>query len=90
MKYFQVSRTSAPKIIGIKTGTSQVEIDEDIIEKTKSYSDFKNHFSGYNEEFWNTQDIVFDLNPPLIKAKMRKGSKIMDIMEYGPDRADMR
>ena len=84
MKYYQISRTADAKIIGIKTGTSQVELMVNNIEKNQNYIDFENHFSGYNKEFWNNQEIVLNLNPPLIKGKLRKGAKITDLMEYGP------
>lgn len=83
MKYYQISRTSDPKIIGIKTGTSQVERLEDSVLKNDQYLEFKNQFSGYNIDFWEKQDIVFRLNPPLIMGRMRQGAKKTDIMEYG-------
>ena len=84
MKYYQISRTSEPKIIGIKTGASQVELLEVKIEKNQNYKDFENHFSGHNKEFWHNQNKVFELNPPVIKGKLRKNAKQTDIMEYGP------
>lgn len=84
MKYYQVSRTSEPKIIGIKTGASQVELLDDKIDKNQNYKDFENHFSGYNKGFWHNQHKVFELNPPVIKGKLRKNAKQTDIMEYGP------
>lgn len=83
MKYYQISRSAEPNIIGIKTGTSQVELDEDAIEKNQEYFDFKNHFSGDNENFWYTQERVFSLNPPMIQGKMRTKAKLTDIMRYG-------
>jgi hypothetical protein len=83
MKYYQISRSAEPKVIGIKTGASQVELVENDIENNQAYIDFKNHFSGYNQEFWYTQDKVFVLNPPLIKGRMRKNAKVTDIMQYG-------
>ena len=83
MKYCQIYRTAEPKVIGIKTGTSQVEIMENEIEKNQNYIDFKNHFSGYNKDFWYSQDKVFKLKPPIIKGKLRQNAKITDIMRYG-------
>lgn len=83
MKYYQISRSADPKVIGIKTGASQIELVENDIENNQAYIDFKNHFSGYNQEFWYTQDKVFVLNPPLIKGRMRKNAKVTDIMIYG-------
>jgi hypothetical protein len=83
MKYYQIDRTSEIKIIGRKDGMSQVERIEDNTDETKNYTDFKNHFSGYNTDFWHTQDKVFALNPPVIKGRMRKNAKVTDIMWYG-------
>jgi len=85
MKYYQIDRSGEPKIIGIKTGTSQVELIDEAIEKNQAYIDFENHFSGYNKEFWENQDIIYTLNPPVIKGKMLKKAKITDIMGYGPN-----
>ncbi len=84
MKYYQISRSAEPNIIGIKTGTSQVELDEDAIEKNQNYKDFKSFFNGHNQDFWHLQSQALTLNPPILKGKMRKNAKITDIMEYGP------
>lgn len=83
MKYYQISSSAEPKIIGVKTGASQVELVETNIENNQAYIDFKKHFSGYNQEFWHTQDKVFRLEPPCIRGKMRKNANITDIMKYG-------
>lgn len=83
MKYFQIDRTSEIKVIGRKDGMSQVERIEDNSDETQNYIDFKNHFSGYNQEFWHTQDKAFRLEPPVIKGRMRKNAKVTDIMWYG-------
>jgi len=84
MRYYQIDRTSEIKIIGRKDGMSQVERIEDSTDETKNYIDFKNHFSGYNPDFWQTQVKIFTLNPPVIKGRMRKNAKVTDIMWYGP------
>jgi|GEM_PF-5599494 len=83
MRYYQISRSAEPKIIGIKTGASQVERLEESINENNNYIEFKNHFSGYNSNFWHTQDKIFTLTPPLIKGRMRKNARITDIMRYG-------
>ncbi|RUT70071.1 hypothetical protein D0817_12880 [Flavobacterium cupreum] len=84
MTYYQIDRTGDAKIIGIKNGTSQVKLEEKGIEKNKNYIAFENWFSGYNKDFWNNQNAVFDLTPPLITGELRKGAKVTDIMRYGP------
>lgn len=83
MKYYQIDRTAEPKVVGVTTGASQVERVEEAIDNNQAYIDFKTHFSGYNQNFWHTQDKVFSLNPPIIKGRMRKKAKVTDIMRYG-------
>jgi hypothetical protein len=83
MNYYQIDRIGEAKIIGIKTGTSQVELVESNIEKNQAYFDFENHFSGYNKNFWYIQDRGFKLNPPTLKGKLRKNAKVTDLMWYG-------
>lgn len=85
MNYFQISRTVEPKVIGMKTGTSQVELLEDKIEKNQNYIDFTSHFNGNNKEFWQKQQKVQELNPPSIKGRMRKNAKQTDLMQYGQE-----
>jgi hypothetical protein len=83
MRYYQIDRTAEPEIIGIKTGTSQVELLESKIHKNLNYEDFEKYFSGYNVEFWKNQNKVFELNPPILKGEMRKNANLTDIMKYG-------
>lgn len=84
MNYYQIDRTTEAKIIGIKNGTSQVELDVNSIEKDDKYLDFEKHFSGFKKDFWSKQSDIFSLNTPLLKGKLRKGARITDIMRYGP------
>ncbi len=85
MKYYQIDRTGEPKIIGVTNGSAQVEVIEKAIDKNHNYLDFENHFSGYNLEFWQNQQRVYDLTPPPIKGKILKKAKLTDIIEYGPN-----
>lgn len=84
MNYYQVSRTSEPKIVGVTTGASQVALNEEAIENNDDYKAFLNYFDYQNKDFWTKQNTVCQLNPPIIKGKMRKKAKLTDIMEYGP------
>ena len=84
MKYYQVDITIEPEIIGIKNGESQVELLKNEIEKSLNYETFENHFNGNNKDFWQNQNKVFDLKPPILKGRLRKNAKQTDIMEYGP------
>ena len=83
MKYYQIDRTGDSKIIGIKNGTSQVELLDGNIEKNECYKNFVNHFNGSNIAFWQNQTLIFGLKPPVIKGKMRKNAKVTDLMWYG-------
>jgi len=81
MRYCQIRRTAEPKIIGVTTGASQVEIEYDAIHS--DYLSFENHFSGYNKEFWETQYKVKTLSPPTFNGILRKKAKVTDLMKYG-------
>ncbi|MEN9335053.1 MAG: hypothetical protein RLZZ500_40 [Bacteroidota bacterium] len=84
MKYFQFDRTAGPKIIGVTSGASQVEVDEKEIIKDNIYTSFEKHFDYKNLNFWFEQEKIMDLKSPLIKGKLRKKAKVTDIMGYGP------
>lgn len=84
MKYCQIYRTAEPKIVGVKTGASQVELRLNNILQNEEYISFNNHFSGYNKDFFQNQDTIENLNPPIFNGVLRKNAKITDLMEYGP------
>lgn len=84
MKYCQIYRTAEPKIVGVKTGASQVELRLNNILQNEEYINFNNHFSGYNKDFFQNQDRIENLNPPIFNGVLRKNAKITDLMEYGP------
>lgn len=83
MKYFQISRSAEPKIIGIKDGTSQVKLIVDDILQHQDYIDFDNHFSGYNKTFFQSQEKIASLDPPIFNGILRKNAKTTDLMQYG-------
>lgn len=85
MKYYQVSISAEPEIIGVNNGIYQLEVDEKAIEYSKDYDEFKAHFNYNNKEFWNNQNKVKTLTPPTIKGKMLKKAKVTDIMGYAPE-----
>jgi hypothetical protein len=84
MKYCQIYRTAEPKIVGVKTGASQVELRLNNILQNQEYINFNNHFSGYNKNFFQDQTKIKNLNPPLFNGVLRKNAKVTDLMEYGP------
>ncbi|OJX54866.1 MAG: hypothetical protein BGO88_03045 [Flavobacterium sp. 38-13] len=83
MKYYQIFRSAEPKVIGIKDGTSQVElITKDMLSES-SFIDFDNHFSGSNKVFFQNQDKIDSLLPPIFRGVLRKRAFVTDLMQYG-------
>lgn len=86
MKYFQISISPEPKIIGVTNGGYQLEIDENALSKNdERFITFTNWFNYKNENFWSSQDTIKSLESPIIKGKMLKKAKITDIMGYAPE-----
>ncbi len=85
MRYYQVSVSSEPKIIGVKNGIYQIEIDEKRILQNTDYDEFKSFFNYNNKDFWNSQDEIKFLNAPVIRSKLLKRAKLTDIMGYAPE-----
>lgn len=86
MKYYQVSVSPEPKIIGVTNGVYQLEIDENAISKNdERFINFKNWFNYKNENFWSSQESIKSLESPIIKGKMLTKAKITDIMGYAPE-----
>src|SRR5690606_1756374 len=78
------SRTAEPKIVGVTTGASQVELKLDNkIQQNIDFLNFKNHFSDYNQYICQTQFRIKNLNPPIFNVIVRKKAKVSDIMQYG-------
>lgn len=82
MKYFQVSRSAEPKIIGIKDGTSQVQLHT-INPINTDYKIFNEFFHGFNKSFFDNQEQIESLSPPLFEGSLRKNAKVTDLMRYG-------
>ncbi|NMH26538.1 hypothetical protein [Flavobacterium silvaticum] len=85
MKYYQLYRTAEPKIVGVKTGASQVELKLDGSIKTQKYVEFDNYFSGYNHDFFKDQQKIESLRPPVFRGVLRKNAKVTDLMQYGQE-----
>lgn len=84
MRYCQIYRTADAKIVGVKTGASQVELKVDDIPQEQEYFNFNNYFNGYNKEFFQNQDKIKHFSPPIFKGILRKNAKVTDLMKYGP------
>ena len=84
MKYYQISVSSEPKIIGVNNGIYQVVLDTIGIPGEKELEDFR-AFAGFgNKNFWNRQDELLNYNIPIIPARKLGKAKITDIMGYTP------
>lgn len=85
MKYFQISVSPEPKVIGVNNGVYQVEIDKKEIDlKDIKFKNFIKWFNYNNDLFWKEQDIVKSLHSPIIKGKILKKAMVTDIMGYAP------
>jgi len=84
--YYQVKATAEPSVIGVKNGVYQLDIDESRMENNNnSYLTFKNFFNYNNKGFWENQDAIELLDPPLIRGNLLKNAKVTDIMGYTPE-----
>ena len=62
IKYYQVSVSSVPSIIGVTNGVYQVKLDDESIDIEKyDFKEFVKWFSHKNESFWENQEEVKQL-----------------------------
>ncbi|PKW29231.1 hypothetical protein CLV50_0643 [Flavobacterium lindanitolerans] len=86
MKYYEIILSCEPRVIGVKNGIYQININENHMETDNgNYLAFKNFFNYNNKDFWKNQDEIKLLNPPLIKGNLLKNAKVTDIMGYAPE-----
>lgn len=85
MKYYQIGTTAEPKVVGVKDGLYQVEINKVLLEESERFQEFLNFFRYANSSFWKRQNEIKDLKIPSIQAKLLKKAKITDIMGYTPN-----
>lgn len=84
MKYYQISLDPEPKIIGIKNGIYQVEINKEELLNHKEYQKFFSFFKVANIDFWKNQQLINNLEKPSLKGKILKSARITDLMGYTP------
>ena len=85
MKYYQVGVSSEPKIIGVKNGIHQVQIDKEEMIRNFSFKEFLDFFRSQNSTFFENQEIIKEFKIPAIKAEMLVRAKRTDIMGYTPN-----
>lgn len=81
-KYFQLITESSPKIIGVKNGIQQVEIQRSLFPVVDVYDKIYSFFS--TTEYWENERTIPDF-PIHIYATTLKGAKLTDFMQYGPN-----
>jgi len=84
MKYYQVSVSAEPKIIGVKNGVCQFKIDYEKISTESVFQTFFNFFNYSNKAIWKNQDDITNFEIPEIKGEMLNKAKVTDIMGYTP------
>ncbi|OXE99607.1 hypothetical protein BC749_12420 [Flavobacterium araucananum] len=84
MKYYQISHSSEPKVIGVKNGIYQFEIDYNNLTKDIESQSFLDFFDYSNKDFWSDQERIKNFKIPVIKGEMLKKATVTDIMGYAP------
>lgn len=84
MKYYQVSVSAEPKIIGVKNGVCQFKIDYEMISTESVFQTFFNFFNYSNKAIWKNQYDIQNLEIPKMTGEMLNKAKVTDIMGYTP------
>jgi hypothetical protein len=84
MKYYQVSVSAEPKIIGVKNGVCQFKIDYEKVSTENVFQTFFNFFNYCNKAIWKNQYDIKNLEIPEITGEMLNKAKVTDIMGYTP------
>lgn len=71
---------SSPKIIGVKNGIQQVEIDRSLFPNVKDYDNLYSFFSSTN--YWQNEKAIPDF-PIHVYATTLKGAKLTDFIQFG-------
>ncbi|MEZ2442774.1 hypothetical protein AB6805_13715 [Chitinophaga sp. RCC_12] len=80
MKYYRLNLSSEPKIIGVKNGIYQVEIDKKKYSSPKDYDRLLNFFSSQG---WFEKDQTPDFDVQ-IHANMLKSAIMTDFLQFSP------
>lgn len=87
MKYYIVRQPSDPKIMGVRDGGSQAEIDRKGFIDKSNYDRFNEKFFDFKKQsFWEIlEEGIPDLEFTLECVKLREGAKITDFLSYYPN-----
>jgi hypothetical protein len=79
----KITVSSDPKIIGVKNGIMQVELDrKNLLNQDGRHNEFYKYFGSF--PYWVKQNNQIDFNISIINAKPLKKAKMTDILAYGP------
>ncbi|MBL0745089.1 imm11 family protein [Chryseolinea lacunae] len=82
MKYFALRGESNPKMIGVKNGVAQVEIDESLFENKKMYSSIRSFFDAF--AYWEKTSFYPELDFQVEAARMLPHAKLTDFLSFKP------
>src|SRR5687768_5975392 len=80
MNYYRLRLLSDPKVIGVRNGIMQVELDESKYLDKEAYKRIRTYFFGLN--WWEKERFPpFDF---LFHAQILRGAKLTDFLSFGP------
>lgn len=82
MKYYLLREESDPKIIGVKDGVAQVEIDESGFVNKELYQSLVAFFNAFT--YWQKEDFAPPENFVIECARPLKGAVLTDFLTYKP------
>jgi hypothetical protein len=82
MSYYLLRHVSDPKIIGVKNGGSQVEIDENGFKDKEKYTRLLEFFDSFS--YWQKKSFTPDFSYSIQCARLLKNAKLTDFLEFRP------
>jgi hypothetical protein len=84
--YFQIRRSSDPKVIGMKDGSSQAKIDRAGFQSKEKYDEFYNYFFNRKiNPFWEIFGRIPAFEVDLECVRLNKRAKLTDFLSYYPE-----
>lgn len=82
--HFIIWQSSDPKIVGIKNGGSQAQIDREGFLDKSNYDRYYDFFGERDATIWSKLDKVPSFDFTLEYVRLRKGAKLTDFLSYYP------
>jgi hypothetical protein len=84
--YFQIRRSSDPKVIGVRDGSSQAKIDRAGFQSKEKYDEFYNYFFNRKvNPFWEIFGRIPNFEVDLECVKLNRKAKLTDFLSYYPE-----